>query len=218
MVWRGGHSSWVPCTASAVCEGAEGQAGTRAVLCIASEHLNLPCAESKFNPCKPFLFHAPAQWAAHTSLNLSLACWRATLVQDHALTSPPMWTFNVPCLRCQWNGHRDFYPGHLATVMMSWELFCTSDYSSPAVKGSVDLKLDQAAVFRSGEVPMGAVPSLCTVSLLFREEVRARNWEEPRNTAISALERKYFMTIVSSCLLRKQIGKQGPLCSPHWVG
>lgn len=55
----------------------------------------------------------------------------------------------------------------LATVMMSRELFCTSDHSSPAVKGSVDLKLDQAAVFRSGEVPMGAVPSLCTVSLLF---------------------------------------------------
>lgn len=42
--------------------------------------------------------------------------------------------------------------------------------------------------------------------------------EMERNLAISALERDYFMTILSSCLLRKQIAEQSPLCPPHQMG
>lgn len=97
-VGRGGRSSSARHTASMVPGRAQGQARRWTVLYIASEHLNLLCSECKVSSCKPSPFHAPAQWAAYMSLILSLEWHRATLAQDQALTSPPMWTFNVPSL------------------------------------------------------------------------------------------------------------------------
>lgn len=78
-VGRGAHSSEARCTASGVRGGAQEQAQRQTVLYIASEHLNLPCSECKVSPCKPSPFHAPAQWAAYTSLILSPEWHRATL-------------------------------------------------------------------------------------------------------------------------------------------
>lgn len=113
-VGRGGRSSSACRAAGMVRAGAQGQARRWTVLDIASEHLNLPCSECKVSPCKPSPFHAPAHWAAYMSLIWSLEWHRATLAQDQALTSPPMWTFNVLCLHCQRDGHGGFYRGQFS--------------------------------------------------------------------------------------------------------
>ena len=111
-----------PYSQHAVC-GAQGQAGRRIGLCIALEHLNLPCPACKVSPCKPSHFHAPAQWASYTTLILSLGWHRASLAQDQALASPPVWTLHVLCRHCQQDGRGDFY----------WGLFSCHDDALSAI-------------------------------------------------------------------------------------
>lgn len=158
------------------CAGAQGW-GRRIVLYIASEHLHLPCPTCKTSPCKPSPFHALAQWTESTIFHAVSGVAQIHTGSGSGPVNPSIWTLML-CLLGQRDRHRDFYQGLFKYHDDALSTILPSVDSSSAVKGLVDLKLDQAAVFRFGEVPMGALPMLCIVSLLFWEEVWGWNGEE----------------------------------------